>query len=30
MSEFNIKGAMRFLAMNDNELQYRLDGTGSP
>jgi len=30
MSDFDIKGAMRFLVMNDNEIQYRLDGSGSP
>lgn len=30
MNESDIKGAMRFLAMNDNELQFRLDGSGSP
>jgi len=30
MNESDIKGAMRFLAMNDNGLQYRLDGSGGP
>jgi prepilin-type N-terminal cleavage/methylation domain-containing protein len=30
MAEAEIKGAMRFLVLNDTELQYRLDGSGSP
>ncbi|WP_395717679.1 type II secretion system protein [Prosthecobacter sp.] len=30
LGEPEITGAMRFLALNDTELQYRLDGNGSP
>jgi len=29
LGEPEITGAMRFLALNDSELQYRLDGSGS-
>ncbi|MDZ4402252.1 type II secretion system protein [Prosthecobacter sp.] len=30
MHDPEVKGAMRFLALNDSGLQYRLDGSGSP
>ena len=30
MHDTEIKGAMRFLALNDSDLQYRQDGSNSP
>lgn len=30
MHDTEIKGAMRFLALNDSDLQYRQDGSSSP
>jgi len=30
MQDAEIKGAMRFLALNDTDLQYRMDGSSGP